>query len=318
MRYKERNDLDPVLVFALKHIPTLYQSEVDGWLTANYPAYKDRHISVTALAKPPRQRQLFARHHDEFIVDPMDNYYSIYGTALHQMMEMLADQLQVELNEPVKTEQRIGRVFKVNGEKWLVHGQLDLYYPNSYRLVDHKYCSVWTAMEEQPEYDAQLNVLKYLAERQKTPMPVEEIFNSLLFRDWRSSDAKRLGDRYPTEKAMYRHVDVWPEEKTRQWVVDRLKMHISNSDREDDQLTECTPEEIWCDWRVIRKSKRTKRWNKTPDKQGKKEVCEEYLKENKGDEELKLEQGVPKRCLYYCQCNVVCNQFKAWQKENNE
>lgn len=306
MQYSERADLDPLLVKALIELPKRYHEEVSKWLRDNYPDYIDSHFSVTTLNRSPRQVQLIKRHWDNFVSDPMNNYYSIFGVAVHNALEMLAD------NETV--EKRVGRIFKVNGKKWLVHGQADVYYPNKYRLVDHKFCSTFTVMHDQEDYDAQLNVLAYLMDR--NGHPVEEIYNSLLFRDWKASDAAKPN--YPKEKAMYRHVDLWPEERVKQFIVDRLRVHTAAVNTQDDQLPECSAEERWADYRVIRKSKRTKRWNKTPDKIGTREECEAFLNEKKKetDEPMKVEAGLPKKCIFYCEASGVCNQHKNWKKEN--
>lgn len=306
MIVKERNDLSPIFMRALSLANDRYVDDLNQWLDEWEFDYQ---ISVTSLAKPPRERQLTERNYDEIVIDPMDNYWTLFGNAVHNILESA-------VIEGEKVEERLGVIIKVLGKNVLIHGQADYYCRKDAYLEDHKYTSAWSVLKEKDEHVAQLNVLAWIW--RMDGKPVEEIKNNYLFRDW--SPRNKHIEGYPQEQALLVPVPLWKTKNVVEYVTERAEAHIKAAEAKTEDLPLCSEKERWADGGGMRIHYKTQKgeWSKRPYFCRTKEEFKKRIEELKG-REIKKEKvhAKPKKCLNYCLAAPFCSQHKEYLKETN-
>lgn len=293
---------------ALRNEQNRYHESLNKWLAENYPDAK-RQISVTAIHSAPRQRLLFAAHQEDLVVDPLDEFfYTLFGQGVHYFLERYASHNEI-------CEMRVGRKFMLNGKSYLVHGQADVYYKAEQILEDHKYTSTYAYSKENEAYVAQLNVLAYLFT--KNGMPVKRIRNNYIFRDWSRLGVNKPG--YPETKAKVKEYDLWPEEKVKEYIFSRLKIH---RDASLENLPECSDEERWQQpsiYKAYRWMKKEKRYTKTASKTSASRAELEKMRDEDKENTYKIEEiaSVPLKCAKFCivGANGLCDQWEKYKKE---
>jgi hypothetical protein len=231
-----------------EHFLTLPKDVQETW--------KDAHFSATTLPRSPRQRVLIHRHSHKVIMDPLTEFWKMFGHVVHSILEKHGKKLPGEL-----IEKRIGRVFRdipvelrtksggtvTEYRDVYVHAQLDRYTPNrAYtkgRVQDWKLTKAESQLyDDKFENHAQLNVIGYLARLEG--MPVTDLENVYLFRNW---DARmvREGSKYPEEQFKIVKVPIWSDEKCEKYIRDRAKVHLQAEALKDEELPHCTDAERW-------------------------------------------------------------------------
>lgn len=311
MIYKERTNISPLFLRALKQSNELYFEELKEFLNS-YPEEFDYQISTTTLSSAPRPKVLQKRHSSKIVVDPLHFFYSLWGNGIHYFLEQNADESKGEMKET-----RLGKVLVINGVKVLIHGQFDWYSPEGGGVIeDHKLTGTYTMQKERTEHEAQLNVLYWLCRYNN--IPVKYIRNNYMFRDW---SAKYLGQPgYPKEQVVLEDKNIWPKKKIDEYILDRAKVHLNDKDKADDQLTECTPEEQWespikyggykiqPDGSIGTRAYRVK------------ETEQELLTalgKNAANYKIIQRGGYKTKCQKYCLVKDFCSQYKP-QNENDE
>ena len=89
--------------------------------------YKDKRYSVTTILKPTRMILLEKRYADEIEQDVSDMIWSIWGTAVHYVLEQ-ADNYNM-------TEKRFEEEVM---EGYCLTGQIDLYNKDTFTIEDYK------------------------------------------------------------------------------------------------------------------------------------------------------------------------------------
>ena len=307
MKIKDRTgEHSEIFLRALIQSNERYRKELDEylkWARENVGEF-DFQISVTSLPRAPRERQLIYRHYDDIEIDPLENYYTMFGSGVHNVLEQAA----VEGEE---VEVRRGIILQVGEYKVLVHGQADYYKRSSARMEDHKYTSAWTVVKEKADHESQLNVLRFIWE--ENGYPVEELYNNYMFRDW---SAKNLGaENYPPEQAAFMAVSMWKTQDTLDYILERCSLHIQATEIKSDELPLCTKEERWTSGGGVRFIYRTKKgdWTKRPFVCHTKADLESY-KLKYADVGYKTEKilSSPKKCLHYCMAAPFCNQHRKY------
>ena len=310
MKVKSREgEHSPILLRALSLSNDRYRNELDEYLNAQGEPF-DVQISVTTLNKAPRETQLIKRHYDDIEIDPMDNYYTMFGSGIHNILEQaVVDGEEVEI--------RRGIVVDIGGVKVLIHGQADYYKGAEGRLEDHKYTSAWTVTKSKADHIAQLNVLGYIW--REHGLPVEELYNNYLFRDWSAQHANV--ENYPKEQALWQSVPLWPDAECLKYIIERATKHVQSTEASDKGLPLCTPEERWSSGGGVRLHYRTKAgdWAKRPlwcrSKAELEEKRAKYIGVETKEEKVVAE---PKKCLKYCLGAKFCNQFKKYLAKVNQ
>lgn len=208
-------------------------------------------ITVTELMKSPRQRLLAIRHDKDVEIDASSRLWSLLGTAVHNVIER-------ETAGPGVNALAEERLYaSVNGPRglWRLGGKFDLLSLNNRKVLtisDHKVAGVYAFLLEKkngmvkPEWEAQLNVLRWLAKVNGWDVDYLEI--SGIIRDWKKGDllkAEAKGEYYPPCPVLVVQVPRWPLKKVEEWVLERVGVHQKAMDTPDDELPHCTPEERW-------------------------------------------------------------------------
>ena len=134
-------------------------------------------ISVTRLIGPPQIRVLEREHAEELTEDASDRIWSLIGQIGHGILE----RAEVLANAGAIAERRL--FADIAG--WRISGQFDrMTIDDDGTLSDYKFTSVWAVADgAKPEWEAQLNILRWLAERNGYP-PIRRLLLVAILRDW--------------------------------------------------------------------------------------------------------------------------------------
>jgi hypothetical protein len=271
----------------------------------------DHDLSVTTLEKSPRQHQLVVRHWNEIEQDAMDLYYVTLGGIIHSILEH-------NPNPGDLVEHRYGRTFLVNGRKFHIHGMADTinfekdYYKNTSDGVieDYKFTSMSAVNYAKEGYVQQLNFLRLLLGKRRSE--IKTLRNVYIFRDWRSSDVKSGRSPQPLFTKVVEQ-PVWSDEECAAKLKERIITHALHFDTPDDDLPECTKEELWYSREGFRIRSKTKKgeWSKVTVGWAPSEEEASVIAAEKKLTEFRFEktEGKPKRCDY-CLAKPFCSQFK--------
>ena len=261
-------------------------------------------ISVTEILNSPRIVQLRQKHIDDITEDAADMVWSLFGTAVHNILEHGKDENHI-------VEERLHAEFN----NWHISGAIDLQevLPNGIGIRDYKVTSAWAVQQEKLEWIEQLNLYAWLVQKVKN-MPVVDLQIIGIVRDWSRRDAASK-ETYPQAPIVTLDIPLWDMETCEAFLSDRLSKHNEASFAMGigDVLEECTPKEMWEKPTVyaIRKigGVRAKTLH------GSKEKAEEDLAElnaKKKEYEIEVRQGGRTRCESFCQVAPFCDQYKQY------
>lgn len=268
------------------------------------PHSKNGEISVTELLRGTKQNILTRRHWDELEDDVSNRCWSLFGTAVHKLLE--------EKNPNAFTEERFS--CKI-GNKTVV-GHVDLYDMERAEITDYKTTSVWK-VKFADFSDYRLQGLAYAYLLKKEGLEVKRCRFVAMLRDWSKGEASRI-EEYP-QSQVYEYVFDVTEKGLREieiFINDKVLQIVDNENKPDDEVPECTGEERWEDqtkWKVKKEGRKTAV-----------KVCSteaealNYITDNfKGDKAYYVEEvkGTSKRCESYCLCNKFCSFYKEMMKE---
>lgn len=230
-------------------------------------------ISVTSLSSPPRQVALLNAHDDELEEDVSDRIFSLFGRAIHKILEDSAD----DVVDGTLTERRLYMTVPAEFGPWVVSGAMDTIDLSS-RGEGKIGIGDWkTAKTDEMIYGvkaeraAQVNVYALLAKANGFP-EVAHLEDVFLLRDWskvraaRESSQPRLTtapdpSAYPEAQVVVHEVSVWPTIRTAEYVRERTSAHQKaqmeyfQSGQDQSILPECTDEERWAKppkWAVMK------------------------------------------------------------------
>ena len=255
-------------------------------------------LSVTELLNSPRIVQLKRLHWDSLTEDASDMVWSIFGTAIHNLLEHGKGDNHI-------VEERIHA--KING--WHISGAIDLQevHPDGIVLSDYKTTSAWAVMNEKQDWHNQLNLYAYLVELTKKT-PVKKIQIIAIIRDWARRDAEKDG--YPKSPIVTIDIPLWTFEERESYVKGRIALHedaFFEAETSGD-FRPCTPEEMWERETTYAVKKeggvRAKSVHKTQ------EEAEAVL--TKGYF-IEVRQGERTRCANFCQVADHCNQYQQYK-----
>ena len=269
----------------------LPQVLVDAVINDSYDA-GDSDISVTTLLQPPRKVALTKKHNGDLTEDASDRMWALMGQAMHSILERAGD----------AQDRIIERRFYGEMEGWKISGQVDLIEKDV--LSDYKFMSVWEIIYGlKEEKAAQLNMLKWLAEGEGVFINKLQIVGML--RDWQKVKAKTDKD-YPQAQIQIIDVPVWDENKTADYISQRVLMHQAATH----ELPLCTEEDRWYSgskYAVMKKGRKSAL--RLLDAQ---DEAEQWMADNpgKGGDSIDFRPGENKRCADYCSVASVCQQYQ--------
>jgi len=259
-------------------------------------------ISATELLNSPRIVQLRKLHEDKIETDVSEMVWSIFGTAIHGVLEHGKDDNHL-------IEERIHA--KLDG--WSISGAIDLQIVNEDGTVtinDYKTTSAWAVMNEKIDWEYQLNIYAWLVERVKG-IKVSKLEIVAIIRDWSRRDAA-IKPLYPDAPIKVIPIQLWPMHEREAFIQERIKEH-SNAlfDLETgDELPFCTPLEMWekPTRYAVRKIGNVKARNVCDTKEEARAKVAEYGKEY----QIEVRPGERTRCENFCSVNSFCNQYKEY------
>lgn len=265
------------------------------------------HRSVTQLINPPRVDMLRKRHFEDIEVDVSEEWWALFGTAVHHILEWGA--------EPGKiTEERLFTT--VDG--WRISGMLDcqtIDMNDHVEIMDYKVTASYSITSEKqgfkPEWEQQLNMQAYLAEQVKGK-PVSKLSILAIIRDWTQKKAQ-FDKAYPIAPIVEIQIPLWSDAEREAFIKERIRLHryAEMMAQLGEDLPECTDEDRWSrDHKYAAMKKGGQRARKVFDDQ---KECEAYVLEQGEEFFMEVRPGEPKRCMgSYCMVAKYCDQ---WQRD---
>ncbi len=263
------------------------------------------HLSATELINSPRIVQLRKKHEADVETDVADMVWSIFGTAIHGVLEHGKDENHI-------VEERLHTEF----EGWSISGAIDLQIVNedgSITINDYKTTGAWSVMNEKADWEYQLNIYAWLVETVKK-VPVKNIEIVAIIRDWSRRDAA-LKEAYPDAPIKVIPIQLWPYEEREAFIRARVAKHsdaVFQLDTGED-LPECSDDDMWSKptTYAVKKKGGVKARNVLSTLEEANIKLAEYGK----DYEVEVRPGERTRCKSFCQVSGFCSQYKAYLAE---
>lgn len=264
-------------------------------------------MSVTELLNSPRIVQLKRKHWDELEEDASDMVWSIFGTAIHGVLEHGKDDHHI-------VEERIHIL--MDGIR--ISGAIDLQEVEADGIIvsDYKTTSAWAVMNEKQDWHNQLNSYAYLVEAAKKT-PVKKLQIVAIIRDWSRREAANR-ESYPKAPIVVIDIPLWDFQEREAYIKSRISLHGDAffEMETDGEMPECTPEEMWEKPTTYALKKdgnlRAKSVHET------REAAETALtdateKAKKGEKFLiEVREGDRTRCSSFCQVAGMCSQYQEY------
>jgi hypothetical protein len=293
------------------------------------------YISATTLMKPIRQiilaQRLPAELRDQ--LDVSDLIASAWGNALHSSIEQAwchgnhATNLKklgypdsainrVVINptpDQIKPDSIIVYIEQrgtIQVGKWTVGGKFDIVADG--RLEDNKSTSAYSWVYGGKDKDYQLQGSIYrLIHRDK--ILEDHIRINFLFTDWKKSDAKS-NPNYPQSRLAHKDIPLMLVEDTQKWVESKLAQIEKYINVPENQLPECTDEELWRSAPVYKYyADPTKLARSTKNFDTKKDA-DEFMASKGGKGVVLNMPGKVKRCGY-CSAFPICTQKDKYEHD---
>lgn len=261
-------------------------------------------LSVTQLINSPKIVALTQKFQDELEEDVADMVWSIFGSAVHGILEHGKDPNHL-IEERIHAE--------VDG--WKISGAVDLQIVNADGLSirDYKTTSAWAVMNEKIEWEQQLNIYAFLVEMVKGK-PVKDLGIVAIIRDWSRREAANK-ENYPEAPIKELPIKLWPFEERKQFVMDRIALHAACDFAMEtgEDLPKCSPEEMWEKPTVyaVRKKGNVRAKSVHVTEEDAKEALEKLGKEY----EMEVRPGERTRCASFCAVNAYCQQWRDYQEK---
>lgn len=264
---------------------------------------KPKTYSVTQMLKGVRQVILERRHADEIEQDAADMVWSVFGTAVHSILEKGSE---------TETQIKEGFISADMPEGYTLTGIFDMYDDATGTVTDWKTASVWKAIyDEWDDYRKQLLAYCWILRQMGFDAKRGQIV--ALMKDHSKSKAKR-DHTYPQHPVFVKTFDFTEEEieACGEWLRGRFAEIMAAEKVDDDSLPLCTDEERWAKptkWAVMKKGRKTA--IKLYDSEA--EASERAAAENNGaDGPFYVEErkGTDGRCPDYCAAAPFCSYYR--------
>ena len=264
------------------------------------------HLSVTQLINSPKIVALTKVFEDEIEQDVADMVWSIFGTAVHKVLEHGKDE-----------NHRIEERLHASIDGWDISGAIDLQIiqADGIAIRDYKTTSAWAVMNEKAEWEQQLNIYAWLVETVKKTK-VTDVGIVAIIRDWSRRDAANK-EGYPEAPIKELPIKLWSYEERQRFVQDRISKHseCEFAMETDQPMPLCTEEEMWekpTSWAVKKTGGlRAKSVHYTQ------EDAEDALEKAGKGYEIEVRPGERVRCANFCPVKHRCEQWSKFQQKGN-
>jgi hypothetical protein len=265
------------------------------------------HLSVTQLINSPKIVALTQKFDADLEQDVSDMVWSIFGTAIHGVLEHGKDENHI-------VEERLHATL----DGWRISGAIDLQIKDDDGLSirDYKTTSAWGVMNEKVEWEQQLNIYAWLVETVKKT-PIIDIGIVAIIRDWSRRDAAK-NENYPPAPVKEIPIRLWTYEEQTTYIKHRIGLHSACefAMETDEDLPLCTPEEMWerpTTWAIKKVGGvRAKSVHDTE------ESMLKALEIAGPAYEIEVRPGSRIRCESFCPVNTYCQQWRGYQESFNE
>jgi hypothetical protein len=259
----------------------------------SYSGNRSSDYSTTGLLKPPRIAQLLREHGDKIVDDAADRLWALYGQIVHGIIERAAT------DEIVEKRLHMTLLGKT------VSGQVDLV--NNKILTDWKFVTRFATKEGvKDDWMQQGQINRLLCH--ENGIEIEKIEYVALYRDYSVLAASRDSE-YPKAPVESFNVPIWPLEKTKAFVEERIRLHEAAKT----ELPLCTDEERWAKpekWAHVKRGQ--KRAVKLYDSE---QQAEAAAKNAGAGNSIEHRSGQNTRCEFFCQVSAHCSQFLEIMQE---
>jgi hypothetical protein len=286
-------------------------------LRDNHPRFGWNTFSVTELNKGVKEIILNRRHWNELEQDCSDMAWTVFGTAVHKVMEGHDGENEL-------AEERVSMTVSTPFGPKNVSGGFDLYNAETKVLTDYKTTGVFSYQMKlkegtESEWAKQLRI--YWLILGKSGFPVKAVRNVIFLKDWSKTSAKRDSS-YPQTPVVtinYGFSEVFNSEAAAYLEADlaeKITEVLKYKDLPEDQIPDCTEEERWergeC-WAVMKKGRKSaiKRHDRESDAQ-------RHLESLDKNHYIEHRPGIPVKCVDYCVCANKCSFYKNYMASLNE
>lgn len=249
----------------------------------------DADISVTSLIDSPRKKVLTEKHYEEIVEDASERIWTLYGQAIHTVLE--------RANRTAIAERRLSMAI----EGWIVSGGMDVYEESRGFLRDYKTTSIWQLIYgDGGKWEKQLNC--YAAILRHHGHPVERLQAIAILKDWSRTKAAEDAS-YPQSVIVTIDIPVWDNAIALKYMRERVILHK----QAQISLPDCTKEERWIrdeKWAVMKsgRKKAVKNCNNANDAK--------LLADSLDNHYVVHKPGSPQRCKFYCSVAQFCTQYQ--------
>lgn len=259
-------------------------------------------LSATELINSPQIVTLKHRHWDEIEVDASEMVWSLFGSAVHGILEHGKGHNHI-------VEERIHIVH----EGWHLSGAIDLQEVDAdggIHIKDYKVTGAWSVRNEKQEWHDQLNVYAWMVEKAKKK-EVKSLQIIAIVRDWSGREAS-LREDYPQAPIVTIDIPIWSMQEREEFVNRRIKLHSEAyfELNTGGDLPECTPDEMW-----------EKPTTYAIKKEGGVRAKSVHATREEADAALppkgyfvEVREGERTRCEKFCQVSGFCKQHQAYIK----
>ena len=258
---------------------------------------KDGSISATTLIQGVKQIILTQRHWDELTDDVSNRIWSLFGIAVHSLLETEGENDFTEIE----------MAYKVEGIN--VTGRIDNYNMKDGIVCDYKSTSVYKIKSQNFE-DWYLQGMIYSWLLHKNNLPINKCCFIAMLKDHSKKEALRNHD-YPQCPVYLYQFDVTAERiaDIENYILSKIKTYNFYKNKADDEIPECTQHERWAKDPVFAVMKKG---IKTAVKLFKDAVEATKLVDSLGDNHyIEFRPGESIRCSSYCLCASFCSYYKA-------
>lgn len=282
---------------------------------------RDNVISVTTLLKPIRQIVLGRRYKDCMKeIDAENLIASSMGTALHDSVEKawkdkdkvlnILDNLGYIASESIYNDVILERRSEKELNGYIISGQFDIAFRGT--VCDIKSTSVYSYIfgSKEEDYRLQMSIYRWLNQDIITD---DYGYIEYIFTDW--SQVKALQDsQYPQKRILSHKIKLLSIEDTNTWIMNKLADIAKYEALNDDDLIECSDEELWRTndvWKYYKPNKSGEINYTRATKVCDSEEQANSLKNSQGGAVV-LYKGEIKRCKY-CNYTNICKQYEKFK-----
>lgn len=311
----------------------------DGYNSGAKEAPPGELISVTTLMKPTRQlilKRKVDQTQEEF--DVSDMVAARMGHGLHDSIERawtegnwqnamrklhypqhIIDRIKINPKDGTLGKDDIPIYLERRGFKehrgLVITGQLDFLIGQAYRDFKSTSTFAWTSGSKDQDYILQGSMYRWIL----SDLIKDDIMRiEFIFTDWQKFMAKN-NPKYPQTKVAHREFPLMSLVETEEWIDLKIDDILANAGKDQDQMVQCTPEELWQQkdtFKYYSKQETADKGGRCTRKFDSMADAQIHMTE-KGKGVIVTVPGEVKACTY-CPAFSVCEQRKNYFKDDGE